>query len=65
MFKKRLRSELSEAIAATSVDDMGRVLFRCTHKSKEENRSVESIASDLTVSTEGGSVDCKAVVTEQ
>jgi len=65
VFKKRLQSELSEAIAAISTDDTGCAFFRRTHKSKEENRSIESIASALTVSTEGGSVDCEAAVEEQ
>jgi hypothetical protein len=61
VFKKKLQSKLVEAIQATSAGDKR---FRPTHKPKGENRSFESIASAITVSTEGGSVDCEAAVKE-
>lgn len=65
VFKKRLQSKVSGAIAVINKVDMGHAFFRRTHKSKEENCSIESIASALSVSTVGSSVDCEAAVTEQ
>jgi hypothetical protein len=61
VFKKKLQSEIIEAMRESSA---GSKMFRPAHKSKEENRSFESIASAMTVSTEGGSVDCEAAVKE-
>jgi hypothetical protein len=53
-FARKLGRELDQAIG-------GYRSFRPTHKSKGETRSFESIASALTVSTEGGSAGCESM----
>jgi hypothetical protein len=54
MFTRKLRWELEKAIGGYRV-------FRPTHKSKGETCSFESIASTLTISTEGGSAGCESM----
>jgi hypothetical protein len=61
VFKQKLQSELIKTMREGS---LGGKSFRPTHRSREENRSVESIASAITVSSQGGSADCEAAVKE-
>jgi hypothetical protein len=58
-FTTKLQSELLEAMNVISAGDNEPGSIRPTHKSKKENQSFESIASAITVSTEGGSVDAE------
>jgi hypothetical protein len=61
VFKKKLQFELLEGIDALIQTGS----LRPTHKSKAENRSFESIASAISVSTAGGSVDCEGTNNEE
>ena len=63
VFKKKLNSELSEAIRNFRTNESNS--FQPTHKSKQENHSFESIASALSVSTGAVSADCTTALKEQ
>jgi hypothetical protein len=64
VFKKKLQRELSQAIKMVDTGAPGRN-DRPTHKSKQENRSLESIGSAISVSTGGVSAGCTTIVKEQ